>query len=31
MNQWVKLIPDMNKHELFFEELNTREDLNRNR
>ena len=29
MNQWVRLIPDINRHELFFEELNTREDINR--
>ena len=29
MNQWVRLIPDLNRHELFFEELNTRENLNR--
>jgi hypothetical protein len=29
MNQWTRLIPTLNNHELFFEELNTREDLNR--
>ena len=28
-NQWVRLIPDVNAHELFFEGLNTRENLNR--
>jgi hypothetical protein len=31
MNQWTRLIPTLNNHELFFEELNTREDLNRSR
>tara|TARA_R100000234_G_C4995109_1_gene177466 strand:+ start:956 stop:1843 length:888 start_codon:yes stop_codon:yes gene_type:complete len=29
MNQWVRLIPDINRHDLAFENLNTREDLNR--
>ena len=29
MNQWVRLVPDVNHHQLFFETLNTREDLNR--
>ena len=29
MNQWVRLVPELNNHELFFEKLNTREDLNR--
>ncbi len=29
MNQWVRLVPDLNRHEFFFEELNTREDFNR--
>jgi len=29
MNQWVRLIPEVNAHSLFFEELNTRENLNR--
>ena len=29
MNQWVRLVPEMNNWELFFEELNTRENLNR--
>ena len=29
MNQWVRLIPDVNAHSVFFEELNTRENLNR--
>mgnify|MGYP003114728197 FL=1 len=31
MNQWIRLVPELNNHELFFEELNTREDLNRTR
>tara|TARA_R110000744_G_scaffold207271_1_gene325934 strand:+ start:2875 stop:3762 length:888 start_codon:yes stop_codon:yes gene_type:complete len=30
MNQWVRLIPNINRHDLFFEQMNTREDLNRN-
>ena len=30
MNQWVRLIPDMSKHDFAFENLNTREDLYRN-
>ena len=30
MNQWVRLIPNMNRHNVGFEQLNTREDLNRN-
>lgn len=30
MNQWVRLIPDMNRHDSAFENLNTREDLYRN-
>ena len=29
MNQWLRLIPERNNHEFFFEELNTRENLNR--
>ena len=29
MNQWVRLVPEVNAHSLFFEELNTRENLNR--
>ena len=29
MNQWVRLIPDINKHDSGFENLNTREDLYR--
>ena len=29
MNQWVRLIPDMNRHDGMFEGLNTRENLNR--
>ena len=29
MNQWVRLIPDINKHDVGFENLNTREDLYR--
>ena len=29
MNQWVRLVPETNNWELFFEELNTRENLNR--
>ena len=29
LNQWVRLVPDVNAHELFFEELNHRENLNR--
>jgi len=27
MNQWVRLIPDINKHDLMFENLNTKEDI----
>ena len=30
MNQWVRLVPDLNRHDTAFENLNTREDLNRN-
>tara|TARA_R110000787_G_scaffold281658_2_gene393104 strand:+ start:281 stop:1165 length:885 start_codon:yes stop_codon:yes gene_type:complete len=30
MNQWVRLVPDLNRHDNAFENLNTREDLNRN-
>ena len=29
MDQWVRLIPNMNRHDSFFEDLNTRERLNR--
>ena len=29
MNQWVRMIPDISRHDLVFENLNTREDLNR--
>ena len=29
MNQWVRLIPNLNRHEFLFEELNVRENLNR--
>ena len=29
MNQWVRLIPNLNRHDLAFEQMNTREDLNR--
>jgi hypothetical protein len=29
MNQWVRLIPDMNRHDSAFENLNTRENLYR--
>ena len=29
MNQWVRLIPNMNRHDNAFEELNTRENINR--
>ena len=29
MNQWVRLIPDLNRHDSAFENLNTREDLYR--
>ena len=29
MNQWVRLIPNINRHDLAFEQLNTREDLYR--
>tara|TARA_R110002012_G_scaffold6578_3_gene31320 strand:+ start:2781 stop:3689 length:909 start_codon:yes stop_codon:yes gene_type:complete len=27
MNQWVRLIPDINRHDLMFENLNTKEDI----
>ena len=27
MNQWVRLVPDLNRHEMFFEQLNDRENL----
>ena len=27
MNQWVRMIPSLNKHDLGFEQLNTRENL----
>ena len=30
MNQWVRLIPSLNRHDLGFEQMNTREDLYRN-
>tara|TARA_Y100000593_G_scaffold45959_1_gene87327 strand:+ start:1327 stop:2211 length:885 start_codon:yes stop_codon:yes gene_type:complete len=30
MNQWVRLIPNVNRHDVMFEQLNTREDLYRN-
>ena len=30
MNQWVRLIPNINRHDVGFEQLNTREDLHRN-
>ena len=30
MNQWVRMIPNINRHDLAFEQLNTREDLYRN-
>ena len=30
MNQWVRLIPNINRHDVGFEQLNTREDLYRN-
>ena len=29
MNQWVRLVPDLNRYGTFFEELNTRENLYR--
>lgn len=29
MNQWVRLIPSLSRHDLAFEQLNTREDLYR--
>jgi|TARA_R110000868_G_scaffold241806_3_gene497300 hypothetical protein len=29
MNQWVRLIPNMNRHDTAFESLNTRENINR--
>ena len=29
MNQWVRLIPDINRHATFFEELGDRENLYR--
>jgi len=31
MDQWVRLIPNINRHAEFFENLNTRENLNRGR
>ena len=30
MNQWVRLLPNINRHDTAFEDLNTREDLYRN-
>tara|TARA_R110002020_G_scaffold238021_1_gene450421 strand:- start:783 stop:1667 length:885 start_codon:yes stop_codon:yes gene_type:complete len=30
MNQWVRLVPSINRHDTAFEDLNTREDLYRN-
>ena len=30
MNQWVRMIPNINRHDTAFENLNTREDLFRN-
>jgi|TARA_R100000030_G_scaffold67862_1_gene51776 hypothetical protein len=27
MNQWVRLVPDLNRHQMFFEQLNDRENL----
>ena len=29
MDQWVRLIPNLNRHDTFFEDLNTRENLSR--
>ena len=29
MNQWVRMIPNINRHDLLFEQMNTRENLNR--
>ena len=29
MNQWVRLVPDLSRHDLMFEQLNMREDLYR--
>ena len=29
MNQWVRLIPNISRHDVGFEQLNTREDLYR--
>ena len=29
MNQWVRLIPNVNRHDLLFEQVNTRENLDR--
>jgi len=29
MDQWVRMIPSINRHDSFFEDLNTRESLNR--
>ena len=29
MNQWVRMIPSINRHDTTFEDLNTREDLYR--
>ena len=30
MNQWVRLLPNINRHDTAFENLNTKEDLYRN-
>jgi len=30
MNQWVRMIPNINRHDLLFEQMNTRENLDRN-
>jgi len=29
MNQWVRMIPNINRHDVGFEQLNNREDLHR--
>ena len=29
MNQWVRMIPNINRHDEAFEQLNTREDIDR--
>ena len=29
MNQWVRLIPNISRHDVAFEQLNTREDIDR--